>query len=151
MSNIEVSQLVEHLGSAHSTLPISNPITGNVIYELPQLSAEQVADKVKFARIAQSEWAETPISVRSEILYRLHDLILEHQDEFMDVVQLETGKARAHAFEEVAGSLGAARYYAKIAKKALKPKKTVSSVPLLTKTWVNHVPVGVVEIGRAHV
>ena len=146
MSNIEVSQLVEHLGSARSSLPISNPISGGVIYELPQLSAEQVAEKVKAARIAQAEWAETPISVRSEILYRLHDLILEHQDEFMDVVQLETGKARAHAFEEVAGSLGAARYYAKIAKKALRPKKTVSGVPLLTKTWVNHVPVGVVGV-----
>ena len=48
MSNIEVSQLVEHLGSVRSSLPISNPITGNVIYELPQLSAEQVGQVEAF-------------------------------------------------------------------------------------------------------
>jgi len=64
----------------------------------------------------------------------------------MDIVQLETGKARAHAYEEVAGGLGAARYYAKVGPKALRSKKTVAGVPVLTKTWVNHVPVGVVGV-----
>ena len=32
---------------------------------------------------------------------RLHDLVLDRQDEVLDLVQLETGKARRHALEEV--------------------------------------------------
>ncbi|MEY4417588.1 MAG: hypothetical protein RIQ88_26 [Actinomycetota bacterium] len=146
MSEYSLESLISHLGKAETKLVISNPNTAKPIYELPQLTAEDVKDKVAKARLAQKIWAKTSIKQRSEILYKLHDLILAEQDKLMDILQLETGKARAHAFEEIAGSAGAARYYAKIARKTLKPEKTVAGVPLLTKTWVNHVPVGVVGV-----
>lgn len=141
-----IANLVSHLPSSSKSVPIHNPNTGKLIYELRQASALQVQQAVANARLAQPAWAATSVAERSAIMFRLHDLILEEQDKLMDIVQLETGKARAHAFEEVAGGTGAARYYAKIAKKALQPKKTIAGVPLLTKTWVNHVPVGVVGI-----
>jgi len=146
MSEIAIEKLVRHFGKTENKIQINNPNTGKLIYELPQLSAADVELAVVNARKAQPEWEATDISARSGIMYRLHDLILARQDELMDIIQLETGKARAHAFEEIAGALGAARYYAKIAKKALSPSKTVAGVPLLTKTWVNHLPVGVVGV-----
>lgn len=146
MSDISIEKLVRHFGKAENTIQINNPNTGKLIYELPQLSVADVELAVVNAAKAQPEWEATEISTRAKIMYRLHDLILAQQDELMDIIQLETGKARAHAFEEIAGALGATRYYAKIAKRALKPKKTISGVPFLTKTWVNHVPVGVVGV-----
>ncbi len=146
MSDTSIANLIKHLGETTSTVTVSNPNTAKPIYELPQLTAEQVADAVKAARLVQSAWASTPTKDRANWLYRLHDLILEEQDKLMDIVQLETGKARAHAFEEVAGGLGAARYFAKIGPKALKSKKTHAGVPVITKTWVNHIPVGVVGV-----
>ena len=146
MSETSIPNLIKHFGNTSSTVTVMNPKTAKPIYELPQQSAEQVAEAVRAARLAQPAWANTPARERAAWLYALHDLILEEQDKLMDIVQLETGKARAHAFEEVAGGLGAARYYAKVGPKALRPKKTVAGVPVLTKTWVNHVPVGVVGV-----
>ena len=146
MSETSIPNLIKHFGDTSSTVTVMNPKTAKPIYELPQQSAEQVAEAVRAARLAQPAWANTPARERAAWLYSLHDLILEEQDKLMDIVQLETGKARAHAFEEVAGGLGAARYYAKVGPKALRPKKTVAGVPVLTKTWVNHVPVGVVGV-----
>jgi succinate-semialdehyde dehydrogenase/glutarate-semialdehyde dehydrogenase len=146
MSEYSIESLISHLGKTANHFQVNNPNTGKLVYELPQLSAADVELAVANARAAQPSWASTPISERTKILFRLHDLLLEEQDKLMDVVQLETGKARAHAFEEIAGATGAARYYAKIAHKALKPTKTVAGVPFLTKTWVNHVPVGVVGV-----
>ncbi len=146
MSDTSIANLIKHLGTTATNVAVINPKTGNAIYELPQQSADQVAAAVKAARLAQPAWAQTPAKARAAWLYALHDLILEEQDKLMDIVQLETGKARAHAFEEVAGGLGAARYYAKVGPNALKSKKTVAGVPVLTKTWVNHIPVGVVGV-----
>jgi succinate-semialdehyde dehydrogenase/glutarate-semialdehyde dehydrogenase len=146
MSEIAIEKLVKHFGKADKSIQINNPNTAKLIYELPQLSAADVELAVVNARLAQPEWEATAISTRSAIMYRLHDLILSEQGKLMDIIQLETGKARAHAFEEIAGALAASRYYAKIAKKSLKPKRTISGVPLLTKTWVNHIPVGVVGV-----
>jgi len=146
MSEFKIDDLVKQLAPSSNKVSVSNPNTGELIYELPQLSAEQVKQAVDNARAAQVSWAKTSIHQRKAILLRLHDLILEHQNDLMDILQLETGKARAHAFEEIAGGTGSARYFAKIAAKALKPKHTTAGVPFLTKTWVNHVPVGVVGV-----
>jgi len=146
MSDTSIVTLIKHFGSTESTFSVINPKTAKPIYDLPQQSAEQVASAVGAARVAQVAWGNTPAKQRAAFLYALHDLILAEQDKLMDIVQLETGKARAHAFEEVAGGLGAARYYAKVGPKALRSKKTVAGVPVLTKTWVNHVPVGVVGV-----
>jgi acyl-CoA reductase-like NAD-dependent aldehyde dehydrogenase len=146
MTESYITDLISHLGSAATTVDVINPNTGKVIYQLPQHNAEQVASAVSAARVAQKNWGKTDPKVRAKFLYRLHDLILEKQDELLDIVQLETGKVRAHAFEEVAGGLGAARYYAKVGPKALKSKSTHAGVPIITNTWINHVPVGVVGV-----
>ncbi len=63
---------------------------------------------------------------------RLHDLILREQSEILDILQTETGKARSHAFEEVADVAINSRYYARTAAAALKPKSRSGALPLLT-------------------
>jgi acyl-CoA reductase-like NAD-dependent aldehyde dehydrogenase len=87
-----------------------------------------------------------PVKDRAAALFRLHDLLLNNQDKLMDLLQLETGKARSHAFEEVAGSLGSTRYFAKIAPKVLKKQITNSGVPFVTRSYVTYSPVGVVGV-----
>jgi acyl-CoA reductase-like NAD-dependent aldehyde dehydrogenase len=87
-----------------------------------------------------------PVKARAAALFRLHDLLLNNQDKLMDLLQLETGKARSHAFEEVAGSLGSTRYFAKIAPKVLKKQITNSGVPFVTRSYVTYSPVGVVGV-----
>ncbi|AKK04308.1 succinic semialdehyde dehydrogenase [Corynebacterium epidermidicanis] len=82
----------------------------------------------------------------SDILLRYHDLILTRQTELLDTIQAETGKARAHAFDEVLDVAITARHYAKIAPKALKQTSKKGALPVLTKTRVQREPIGVVGI-----
>jgi hypothetical protein len=54
-------------------------------------------------------------------MLRLHDLVLQRQDEVLDIIQLENGKARRHAFEEVVDVCLNARYDAHTADDYLSP------------------------------
>jgi len=146
MSEYSIPTLLAHLPESSDQATIVNPSTGKKIYDLPQLSVAQVAKAVADARLAQPAWAKLSVKERAQTLYRLHDLILKNQNNIMDLLQLETGKSRAHAFEEIAGSLGAARYNAKIAPSTLKTQKTFSGVPLVTQSYVMYSPVGVVGV-----
>jgi len=141
-----IEELIAHLGFAGNRVTVLNPTTGLASHELPQLNAEQVKTAVSAARDNAHLWSSVTPAKRSKVLYRLHDLILENQDELMSIVQHETGKVRAHAFEEIAGGAGAARYYAKVGPKALHDRTTHAGVPLITKTYVTHVPLGVVGV-----
>ncbi|MFM7013604.1 MAG: succinic semialdehyde dehydrogenase [Actinomycetota bacterium] len=146
MSETTIPALLSHLPPASGFVTIINPATGKKIYDLPQLSVGQIAKAVADARLAQSAWAKVEVIKRAKALMRLHDLMLENQDHLLDLLQLETGKSRAHAFEELAGSLGSARYFAKIAPKTLKTHRTRAGVPVLTRSYVSYSPIGVVGV-----
>jgi succinate-semialdehyde dehydrogenase / glutarate-semialdehyde dehydrogenase len=146
MSETSIPALLSHLPEGHGTATIINPTSGKRIYDLPQLSATEVGLGVEKAREAQKTWQNTSPASRAQALLRLHDLLMDNQEHLIDLLQLETGKAKSHAFEEVAGAYGAARYFGKISPKALKPKRTKAGVPVLTKTWVEHSPLGVVGV-----
>ena len=146
MSETSIPTLLSHLPAGHTTVPIINPTNGKRIYDLPQLSGADVVSAVDKARVAQKSWQAVSPAARAQILLRTHDLLMANQDRLLDLVQLETGKARAHAVEEFAGAIGSTRYYAKIADKALSLKKAKTGVPVLLKSFVAQVPVGVVGV-----
>ena len=146
MTDTSIAGLISHFAPTDSTAAVINPANGKRIYELPQLSPEQVAIEIDRARDAQDAWAATPVHERADIILRFHDLMQKEQDKLLDLLQLETGKSRAHAVEEFAGALGSARYFAKIADKALSHKKAKTGVPVLLRSSVSHVPVGVVGV-----
>ena len=146
MSETSIAALLKHLPETTTTHAVINPSNGKKIYDLPQLDLEQVADTVAIARTAAHSWSQTPVFERSKIMLRLTDLMLENQAKLLDLLQLETGKTRAHAFEECSGAISAPRYFAKIAGKTLARHRTKAGIPVLTKTFVDHVPVGVVGV-----
>lgn len=122
------------------------PATNAKIVELPQSSVADLDTAFQRARLAQREWAARPVSERTAVFSRLHDLILREQSEILDVLQTETGKARSHAFEEVADVAINARYYARTAAAALKPKSRTGALPLLTAARELRHPKGVVVV-----
>ena len=146
MSETSISALLSHLPSGHSTVAVINPTSGKRIYDLPQLSAADVESAVAKARDAAAAWQVVAPKQREQILLSLHDALMANQERLIELLQLETGKAKSHAFEEVAGAYGAARYFGKISAKALRSKRTKAGVPVLTKTWVERTPLGVVGV-----
>ncbi|MFI2351363.1 succinic semialdehyde dehydrogenase [Streptomyces sp. NPDC019443] len=120
------------------------PFTGEKLADLPESTPEDVAEAFERARAAQPVWAATSARARAAVLLRFHDLVLERQAEVLDLIQLETGKARLHAHEEVLAVAVAARHYGRKAPAYLKPKRHTGVVPVLTKTTELRQPRGVV-------
>ncbi|WP_129307333.1 succinic semialdehyde dehydrogenase [Streptomyces sp. L2] len=120
------------------------PFTGEKLADLPESTPEDVQRAFEAARAAQSVWAKTPVRQRAAVLLRFHDLLLERQAEVLDLVQLETGKARLHAHEEVQAVAVAARHYGRRAAAYLRPKRHTGAIPTLTKVTELRHPRGVV-------
>ncbi|WP_028812312.1 succinic semialdehyde dehydrogenase [Streptomyces flavidovirens] len=120
------------------------PFTGEKLADLPESTPEDVATAFARARAAQPVWAAVPVRQRAAILLRFHDLVLERQAEVLDLIQLETGKARLHAHEEVQAVAIAARHYGRKAASYLRPKRRTGAIPTLTKVTELRQPRGVV-------
>ncbi|MFJ9645205.1 succinic semialdehyde dehydrogenase [Streptomyces sp. NPDC101206] len=120
------------------------PFTGDKLADLPEATPEDVAEAFARARSAQTAWAAVPVRRRAAVLLRFHDLVLDRQAEVLDLIQLETGKARLHAHEEVQAVAVAARHYGRKAPAYLRPKSHTGAMPTLTKVTELHQPRGVV-------
>ena len=80
------------------------------------------------------------------MLLRLHDLVLDRQEDILDLIVWESGKARKHAFDEPLHIALTARYYGRTAGRHLDARRVLGVVPGLTRVEVNRVPKGVVGI-----
>ena len=129
-----------------STQDVTHAMTGGVLGAVPRSSTEDVATAADRARAQQRDWAARPVTERAAVLLRFHDLVLDRQKEVLDLIQLENGKARRHAFEEIMDAAFTARYYAHTAQKYLSPKKRQGAQPGLTRVWELHHPKGLVGV-----
>ena len=104
------------------TRTLRAPFTDEPIAEIPTSSLDDVDAAFEAAHVAQENWAQTPLRQRKRILLAFHDLLLSHQDELMDLIQLEGGKSRRDAFVEVLHTAMTARFYARRLRRQLKPR-----------------------------
>jgi succinate-semialdehyde dehydrogenase/glutarate-semialdehyde dehydrogenase len=132
--------------SGNEPMEIQQPFTGAPLGWVPRCGPDDVRAAIERAREAQAEWARTSFAERRRILLRYHDLVLDRQEELLDLLQVESGKARRHAFEEVLDVAITARYYANTAERHLKPRRRRGALPLLTQAWEYRHPVGVVGV-----
>lgn len=128
------------------SIPIEAPASGETLVDVPVGAAKDVAAVVGAAREAQAGWARRPIGERAAVLLRFHDLLLDNAATILDLIQLETGKARIHAYEEVLDAAIEARYYAHTAASGLRPRRRQGALPFLTAAHEHHRPRGVVGI-----
>jgi succinate-semialdehyde dehydrogenase/glutarate-semialdehyde dehydrogenase len=142
----ELAARVTTTDGEHDMLEIENPATGERLAEVPRCTSEDVELACRRARAAAERWRQTDWATRKRILLRFHDLVLERQDELLDVIQLESGKARRHAFEEIMDVAIVSRYYARTAEGFLRSRRRRGALPLLTVAWEHHHPVGVVGV-----
>ena len=133
-------------GGDRPSLPVYTPITDAEIGTIPACTDDDIVAAVDRARAAQKEWVETPVESRAEIIERFGDLVVEHRDNLLDIVQLETGKVRQHALEEVLDIPATCSYYASNGPAELTDSARSASIPLLTSAAVTYDPVGVVGV-----
>jgi succinate-semialdehyde dehydrogenase / glutarate-semialdehyde dehydrogenase len=122
------------------------PFTGAPIAVLPVSTRADVDTAVRRARESQPAWAAVPATEKSAIFLRYHDLVLNRQSDLLDLIQIECGKARSHAFEEVGDVALVARHYARRSAGYLRPRWRGGLFPVLTQSQELRHPKGVVGI-----
>ena len=127
-------------------IAIVAPATGAVIGEVPHATEDDLELAVARARFTQQHWAARPVRERAAVLLRFHDLVLDRRAEGMDLIQLEGGKARRDALEEIHETANAARYYGRASPRHLRPRFRRGALPVLTDAREYHRPVGVVGV-----
>lgn len=132
--------------SERGRLEVRTPFTRELLGAIPASTPADIDAAVTRARAAQPGWAAMAPSARCRILLRFHDLLLERQEEALDLIQLESGKSRRHAFEEIVDTTLVARHYGIHAPRYLKPRRRFGAFPVLTTTWEYRHPVGVVGV-----
>ncbi len=143
-----VARLLRHavVGAHPETHDTVAPFTGERATTLPVSTEADVEHAFTMARRAQRGWAQRSPRERARVLLRFHDLVLAQQAELMDIAQIETGKARRDAFEELADCALNARYYGIAGPKLLASRRVLGVFPVLTQTTIHHHPKGVVGI-----
>ena len=131
-------------GSRHDSFEVCAPYTGTIIAAIPAGTVADIDAAVSRARAAQAAWSARSFADRATLFLRFHDLLMRRQDEVLDLIQWETGKARRHAFEEILDTAQVTRYYARRAERLLRARRRKGALPLLTKTHEFRSPVGVV-------
>ena len=129
-----------------AALDVFAPATTERIGSVPACDGDDVAAAVDRARAARAEWAETPATERAAVIDRFGDLVLEHRAELLDVLQLETGKSRRTAVEELLDVPTGCTYLADEAPGALAEDRRRGAFPGVATATVTYDPVGVVGV-----
>ena len=144
VSEAQIGAWTELVAPGSASQDHFSPLDGSLIASLPQALPADVEVAFSRARTAAEEWKATSFAHRKAIIMRFHDLVLDNQKTLLDVVQWETGKSRASAFDEVADIALTARYYATSAEAHLRPQKRQGALPFVTQARVHFHPKGVV-------
>ncbi len=84
-------------GSSPRTIVAHDPATGELLGELPALSADEVKQVVARARKAQESWRLTTFAERRRVLQNILDYLLDNADELVEDICRDAGKTRENA------------------------------------------------------
>ena len=128
---------------SEETLTVTAPFTGSSVGSVPDCTAAEMTRAIERARAAQESWAEWSVADRVAAIDRFQSLVRERQADLLDIVQLESGKARYDAMEEVLDVELTAGHYTDEAPEYLAAEKRDGLVPLLTRVREHRDPYGV--------
>ncbi len=123
-------------------LTVSNPATGDIIGTVPNSGVEETAKAIAAAEQTFAAFSQTTASERAAILRRMHDVMMDNQEELATLLTSEQGKPLAEAKGEIAMGAAYLLWFAGEARRAygeIVPSPWADRQLLVTKE-----PVGVV-------
>jgi succinate-semialdehyde dehydrogenase / glutarate-semialdehyde dehydrogenase len=127
-------------------IPVKNPVTGEIIGQIPVHTRQDVEDAVERARFAQKTWSALSVQTRAAMMRRWADMVWEQQNDVVRTIRRETGKTDGMAFSEIIVLDVAINYYYHNAARLLKPQTRNSLIPFVHKARVHYHPYGVVGV-----
>ncbi len=96
---------------------VTNPSTGAVLAELPDMGVAETHAAIAAAHAAQADWAAHTGKERAAVLRRLFDLMMAHVDDLAIIITAEMGKPLAEARGEVVYGAAYVEWFAEEAKR----------------------------------
>ncbi|AZO22548.1 NAD-dependent succinate-semialdehyde dehydrogenase [Mesorhizobium sp. M1E.F.Ca.ET.045.02.1.1] len=124
------------------TFEVTNPATGELLAELPAMGVEETRAAIDKADAARHGWAALTARERSDMLWRWHQLIIDHTDDLASILTAEMGKPLAEAKSEVAHAAAYLQWYAEEANRIY--GETISAPSTDRRMLVIKQPIGVV-------
>ena len=87
----------EWIAAGADAIPVTNPATSVLLGSVPNSGRKETKRAIEAAARAFPAWRAKTAAERAAILRRLHDLILEHQDDLAQLLTAEQGKPLAEA------------------------------------------------------
>ena len=100
-----------------TTTPVTNPATGQVIAQVPNMGKAETERAVASAAAAFLGWKRKPAKERGALLRRWYDLVMMNQDDLAVILTCEQGKPLAEAKGEIAYGASYIEWYAEEAKR----------------------------------
>jgi succinate-semialdehyde dehydrogenase/glutarate-semialdehyde dehydrogenase len=125
-----------------ATTEITNPATGTVLGTVPEAGGAETQRAIAAASEAFKSWSKTNLMERVSLLHKLHDALMDNQEDLAQLLTAEQGKPLFEARGEIA--IGAA-YVRWFAEEIRRTKGEIIPAPTNDKRlMVTHHPVGVV-------
>jgi malonate-semialdehyde dehydrogenase (acetylating)/methylmalonate-semialdehyde dehydrogenase len=90
-----------HESKSGNYMPVTNSSTGEVMAEAPRCSLEEVNAAVESAAAAFPAWRDTPITVRTQMMFRYKAILEKHVGELATLLSTEMGKTLVEARGDV--------------------------------------------------
>lgn len=126
----------------NATFQVSNPSTGELLGELPDMGVGEARSLIDRAYVAQAQWASLTAGERSQTLGRWHQLIIAHTEDLAAILTAEMGKPLAEARSEISHAAAYLQWYAEEAKRIY--GETISPPSTDRRMLVIKQPIGVV-------
>lgn len=114
---LKQSCLVDGKWTGAPALDVTNPATGEVLAQVPNLGAAEATAAVEAASAAFPLWAAKTAKERSIVLRRWFDLIIRHKEDLAVLMTSEQGKPLAESRGEIEYAAGFIEFYAEEAKR----------------------------------
>src|SRR5436190_4551410 len=125
-----------------TTLDVLNPATGEVIAQVPNMSADEVDEAVERAKAALPEWLDATPKERSELLHALAEVIEDNAEELAQIESRNVGKPLMVSRDEMPFSADNLRFFAGAARQ-LEGKSAGEYVKGYT-SLIRREPIGIV-------
>ena len=122
-------------------LTATNPTTGEVLYQQPALSPNEIDRALAQAQLAFSTWQHTTFDERAAVLRRVATQLRLQKSALARLMALEMGKPLSQGEKEVEKAAGCAEYYAEHAARFLQPETLPSDA---SHSFVCYQPLGVI-------
>ena len=126
-----------------ATVTLRAPGSGEELGQVTMACVDDVRTAAQAAKIAQQEWATTPVAQRAEVLAVAERLLLERADAIQPAIALETGSVFGKARSEIDGSINELRAARAL---ATLPDGDVFPSPTGSLSYSRRIPVGVIGL-----